>query len=86
MAFVLRSPFGHTMIAIRESERRARFLGISVGTPDKMFHFPVLKFSVLRKDRTGVLVGLPKVSQGLCLASTFLPAGYRAATRAGTSG
>jgi branched-chain amino acid transport system permease protein len=30
MAFVLRSPFGHTMIAIRENERRARFLGIPV--------------------------------------------------------
>jgi branched-chain amino acid transport system permease protein len=30
MAFILRSPFGHTMIAIRENERRARFLGIPV--------------------------------------------------------
>jgi len=30
MAFVLRSPFGHTMIAIRENERRARFLGIPI--------------------------------------------------------
>ncbi|MEF2252651.1 MULTISPECIES: branched-chain amino acid ABC transporter permease [Ralstonia solanacearum species complex] len=30
MAFVLRSPFGHTLIAIRENERRARFLGIPV--------------------------------------------------------
>jgi branched-chain amino acid transport system permease protein len=30
MAFVLRSPFGRTMIAIRENERRARFLGIPV--------------------------------------------------------
>ena len=30
MGFVLRSPFGHTMIAIRENERRARFLGIPV--------------------------------------------------------
>src|SRR3984893_17300725 len=30
MAFVLRSPFGRTMIAIRENERRARFLGIPI--------------------------------------------------------
>jgi len=30
MAFMLRSPFGRTMIAIRENERRARFLGIPV--------------------------------------------------------
>jgi branched-chain amino acid transport system permease protein len=30
MALVLRSPFGRTMIAIRENERRARFLGIPV--------------------------------------------------------
>jgi branched-chain amino acid transport system permease protein len=30
MAFLLRSPFGHTMIAIRENERRARFLGIPI--------------------------------------------------------
>ena len=30
MAFILRSPFGRTMIAIRENERRARFLGIPV--------------------------------------------------------
>ena len=30
MAFILRSPFGHTMIAIRENERRARFLGIPI--------------------------------------------------------
>ncbi len=30
MAFVLRSPFGRTLIAIRENERRARFLGIPV--------------------------------------------------------
>ncbi|HEY6258898.1 MAG TPA: branched-chain amino acid ABC transporter permease [Xanthobacteraceae bacterium] len=30
MAFVLRSPFGRTMLAIRENERRARFLGIPV--------------------------------------------------------
>jgi branched-chain amino acid transport system permease protein len=30
MGFILRSPFGHTMIAIRENERRARFLGIAV--------------------------------------------------------
>jgi len=30
MALILRSPFGHTMIAIRENERRARFLGIPV--------------------------------------------------------
>jgi len=28
MAFVLESPFGHTLLAIRENERRARFLGI----------------------------------------------------------
>jgi branched-chain amino acid transport system permease protein len=30
MAVVLRSPFGRTMVAIRENERRARFLGIAV--------------------------------------------------------
>ena len=30
MAFVLRSPFGRAMIAIRENERRARFLGLAV--------------------------------------------------------
>jgi len=30
MALILRSPFGHTMLAIRENERRARFLGIAV--------------------------------------------------------
>jgi branched-chain amino acid transport system permease protein len=30
MGFVLGSPFGRTMIAIRENERRARFLGIPV--------------------------------------------------------
>ena len=30
MAFILRSPFGRTMVAIRENERRARFLGIPV--------------------------------------------------------
>ncbi|HZS84285.1 MAG TPA: branched-chain amino acid ABC transporter permease [Stellaceae bacterium] len=30
MAFLLRSPFGHTLLAIRENERRARFLGIPV--------------------------------------------------------
>ena len=30
MALILRSPFGRTMIAIRENERRARFLGIPV--------------------------------------------------------
>ncbi len=30
MGFLLRSPFGHTMLAIRENERRARFLGIPV--------------------------------------------------------
>ena len=30
MAFILRSPFGRTMIAIRENERRARFLGIPI--------------------------------------------------------
>ncbi|ODV41096.1 inner-membrane translocator [Cupriavidus sp. UYMMa02A] len=30
MGFILRSPFGHTMIAIRENERRARFLGVPV--------------------------------------------------------
>ena len=28
--FVLRSPFGRTMLAIRENERRARFLGIPI--------------------------------------------------------
>lgn len=30
MGFLLRSPFGRTMIAIRENERRARFLGIPI--------------------------------------------------------
>ena len=30
MGIILRSPFGHTLIAIRENERRARFLGIPV--------------------------------------------------------
>lgn len=30
MGFILRSPFGRTMTAIRENERRARFLGIPV--------------------------------------------------------
>ena len=30
MGFILRSPFGRTMIAIRENEDRARFLGIPV--------------------------------------------------------
>ena len=30
MALLLRSPFGRTMLAIRENERRARFLGIPV--------------------------------------------------------
>ena len=30
MAFILRSPFGRTMIAIRENERRARFLGLPI--------------------------------------------------------
>jgi branched-chain amino acid transport system permease protein len=30
MGFILRSPFGRTMIAIRENEQRARFLGIPV--------------------------------------------------------
>ncbi|MGA9955285.1 MAG: branched-chain amino acid ABC transporter permease [Bradyrhizobium sp.] len=30
MGFILQSPFGRTMIAIRENERRARFLGIPV--------------------------------------------------------
>ncbi len=30
MALLLRSPFGHTLLAIRENERRARFLGIPV--------------------------------------------------------
>jgi branched-chain amino acid transport system permease protein len=30
MGFVLRSPFGRAMIAIRENERRARFLGLAV--------------------------------------------------------
>ncbi len=30
MGFVLRSPFGSAMIAIRENERRARFLGLAV--------------------------------------------------------
>ncbi len=30
MALVLRSPFGRTLVAIRENERRARFLGIDV--------------------------------------------------------
>ena len=30
MAFVLRSPFGRTLLAIRENERRARFLGVPI--------------------------------------------------------
>jgi branched-chain amino acid transport system permease protein len=30
MAFILRSPFGRTLVAIRENERRARFLGIPI--------------------------------------------------------
>jgi branched-chain amino acid transport system permease protein len=30
MAFILRSPFGRTMVAIRENERRARYLGIPI--------------------------------------------------------
>ena len=30
MAFILHSPFGRTMLAIRENERRARFLGIPI--------------------------------------------------------
>jgi branched-chain amino acid transport system permease protein len=30
MALVLRSPFGRTLLAIRENERRARFLGIPI--------------------------------------------------------
>ncbi|HEV3043707.1 MAG TPA: branched-chain amino acid ABC transporter permease [Roseiarcus sp.] len=30
MGFILRSPFGRAMIAIRENERRARFLGLAV--------------------------------------------------------
>jgi branched-chain amino acid transport system permease protein len=30
MGFILRSPFGRTMVAIRENERRARFLGVPV--------------------------------------------------------
>jgi branched-chain amino acid transport system permease protein len=30
MALLLKSPFGRTLVAIRENERRARFLGISV--------------------------------------------------------
>jgi len=31
MGLVARSPFGRTLIAIRENERRARFLGIPIG-------------------------------------------------------
>ena len=30
MAFILASPFGRTLLAIRENQRRARFLGIAV--------------------------------------------------------
>jgi branched-chain amino acid transport system permease protein len=30
IAFILRSPFGRTLVAIRENERRARFLGIPI--------------------------------------------------------
>ncbi len=30
MAFLLRSPFGRTLLAIRENERRARYLGIPI--------------------------------------------------------
>jgi branched-chain amino acid transport system permease protein len=32
MAWALRSPFGRTLLAIRENERRARFLGVPVDT------------------------------------------------------
>src|SRR5713226_9008087 len=35
MGFILRSPFGRTMLAIRENERRARFLGIPVERQDR---------------------------------------------------
>ena len=30
MALLLASPFGRTLIAIRENERRARFLGVPI--------------------------------------------------------
>src|SRR6185369_11788137 len=30
MGFILQSPFGRTLLAIRENERRARFLGIPI--------------------------------------------------------
>jgi branched-chain amino acid transport system permease protein len=30
MALLLRSPFGHTLLAIRENERRARFMGLPI--------------------------------------------------------
>src|ERR1700752_1929424 len=33
MGFLLRSPFGRTLLAIRENERRARFLGIPIEPP-----------------------------------------------------
>ena len=39
MALLLRSPFGRTLIAIRENERRARFLGI----PGRAAHLAVVR-------------------------------------------
>jgi branched-chain amino acid transport system permease protein len=48
MAALLRSPFGRTLLAIRENERRARFLGIPAGPP----HLAVLGHLVpLRQPR-----------------------------------
>ena len=42
MGFLLRSPFGRTLIAIRENERRARFLGIPGRSPHLDRLHPVL--------------------------------------------
>ena len=45
MALLLRSPFGRTLLAIRENERRARFLGI----PVRAAHLAVLR-DLLRRS------------------------------------
>ena len=48
MAFLLRSPFGRTLLAIRENERRARFLGIPV---DRHIWMSWVISSLLRQRR-----------------------------------
>ena len=48
MAFLLRSPFGRTLLAIRENERRARFLGIPV---DQHIWMSWVDFLLLRQHR-----------------------------------